>query len=92
MDQVRTRKAVTIDITDFLDNGILREQSFREKIAQIDWEKEYSDAKVIITGCDKVPIPTWAYLVLASNIAPYARRIFWGEACSAVPVYARKEK
>lgn len=91
MAETRTAKAVTIDITDFLDNGLLREQSFREKVAQIDWAAEYQDAKVIITGCDKVPIPTWAYLVLASNIAPYAKRIFWGEPCSAVPVFTRKE-
>ena len=91
MSTTRTAKAVTIDITDFLDNGILREKSFRDQIDAIDWGNEYRDAKVIIRGCDKVPIPTWAYLVLATRLAPHAKRIFWGEPCSAVPVYARKD-
>lgn len=82
-------KTKTIDITDFLDNGILREKSFREKIEGIDWHSDYLDAKVVITGCDTVPIPTWAYMVLAANLAPYVKRIFWGEPCSAVPIYVR---
>lgn len=89
MTEVRTAKAKTIDIMDFLENGMLREKSFREKVAAIDWAKEYRDAKVIVTGCDRVPVPTWAYLVLVANLAPYAKRIFWGEPCSAVPVYVR---
>ncbi len=87
--KVRTPKTKTLDIMDFLEGGILREKSFREKIAAIDWQADYQDAKVIITGCDKVPIPTWAYLVLAANLAPHAKRIFWGEPCSAVPIYVR---
>lgn len=89
MPETITPKAITLDITEFFENGILRESSFREKVAAIDWEKEYKDAKVIIKGCDRVPVPTWAYLVLAAHLAPHARRIFWGEPCSAVPVYVR---
>lgn len=86
---VKTPKAVTLDIMDFLDNGMLREKAFREKVEAIDWASEYKDAKVIIAGCDRVPIPTWAYLVLVAHLAPHAKRIFWGEPCSAVPVYVR---
>lgn len=84
-----TPKALTIDIMDFLEGGILREKSFREKIAAIDWENEYRDRKVIIKGCDRVPVPTWAYLIIVAHLAPHAKRIFWGEPCSAVPVYSR---
>lgn len=91
MATAKTAKAITIDITEFLDNGILREKHFRDQIDAIDWENEYRDSKVIIRGCDKVPIPTWAYLVLATHLAPHAKRIFWGEPCSAVPVYVRKD-
>ena len=89
MAEVRTPKAVTIDITDFADGGIIREKSFREKVAAVDWDGEYRDAKVIVKGCDKMPVPTWAYMVIVAHLAPVAKRIFWGEACSAVPVYVR---
>jgi len=81
-------KTEVIDMADFLDGGILREKSFREKIASINWE-EYKDKKVVLKGCDKIPVPTWAYLVIATNLAPHVKRIFWGEPCSAVPVYSR---
>ena len=88
--KVRTPKTKNIDIMDFLDGGMLREKSFREKVDAINWAEEYKDAKVVISGCDKVPIPTWAYVMIAANLAPHAKRIFWGEPCSAVPVYVRK--
>lgn len=83
-------KTQTIDIRDFFDNGIIREKSFREKIDAIDW-KEFQDNKVVITGCDHVPIPTWAYMMLAAHLSPYAKRIFWGEPCSAVPIFVREK-
>jgi len=89
MEEVKTiSKPITIDITDFLDEGILREKSFREKIADIDWE-QYQDQKVILKGCGDIPIPTWAYLIIATHLTPYAKRIFWGEPCSTVPIYVR---
>lgn len=88
---VKTAKTRHVDITEFLDGGIIREKSFREKVAAIDWAGEYSDAKVVVKGCDTVPIPTWAYLMLVAHLAPHAKRIFWGEPCSAVPIYVRPQ-
>ena len=52
----------TIYLNDFLDDGILKEKIFREKVANIDWS-QYSDKRVLIKGCSEVPIPTWAYLL-----------------------------
>lgn len=90
MAEVRTAKTKHIDITEFLEGGILREKLFREKVAAINWAEDYTDAKVIVKGCDTVPIPTWAYMVIVANLAPHAKRILWGEPCSAVPVYVRR--
>ena len=90
MAEVMTAKTQHIDIVDFLDNGIIRETSFREKVEAIDWAGQYSDSKVIIKGCDTVPIPTWAYMMIVAYLAPHAKRIFWGEPCSAVPIFVRK--
>lgn len=89
MEDVKTiNKPLTIDITDFLDEGILKEKTFREKINSMDWE-QYRDQKVILKGCGHVPIPTWAYLMIATQLTPYAKRIFWGEPCSTIPIYVR---
>jgi len=86
---ITAKRPMTIDITDFLDGGILREKSFREKIETVNWS-EYQDQKVILKGCDHVPIPTWAYLIIATNLAPYAKGIFWGEPCSTIPICVRR--
>ncbi len=88
-EKTTMRKTQTIDIKDFFDGGIIREKSFREKVAGVDWA-EYHDAKVVIQGCDTVPIPTWAYMMIVAYLAPHAKRIFWGEPCSAVPIYVRQ--
>lgn len=89
MNDVKTvNKTTTIDITDFLEEGILKEKSFREKISSINWE-QYRDQKIILKGCGHIPIPTWAYLIIATQLAPYAKRIFWGEPCSTIPIYVR---
>ena len=53
----------TILLDDFIDEGIIREKSFREKINTIDFNK-FADQKVIIKGCAGVTVPTWAYLIL----------------------------
>ena len=47
----------TILLEDFLDDGIIKEKSFREKINLMNFEI-FSDEKVIIKGCAGVPVPT----------------------------------
>ncbi len=89
MARVTTEKGpIQLDMADFLENGILREKIFREKLASINWE-QYRNKKVIIRGCDNIPIPIWAYMAIAAHLSQYARTILWGEPCSAVPVFTR---
>jgi len=64
----------TIHLDDFLDEGLLRESSFRDKVDRIDWSK-YSNKRVMIKGCTDIPIPTWAYLILTAQLAQYVERI-----------------
>ena len=40
----------TILLDDFLDDGIIREKSFRKMVKDLNM-KEYKDKKVIIKGC-----------------------------------------
>ena len=79
----------TIYLNDFLDDGILKEKIFREKVANIDWSK-YSDKRVLIKGCSEVPIPTWAYLILTAELAQFVKRIYFGELRSAVEIFIKE--
>jgi len=77
-----------ISLDDFLSEGIIKEKKFREKINKIDWNK-FADKKVIIKGCAKVTVPTWAYLIITSKLSQYADRIYFGEPCSAVEIFKK---
>ena len=75
-----------INLDDFLTEGIIKEKDFREKVSLIDWKK-YQDQKVIIKGCSKTAVPTWAYLIITANLTKYAKRIYFGEPCSAIDIF-----
>jgi len=81
----------TIYLDDFLSEGILKENDFRDKIDSIDWSL-YKNQKVIIKGCTSVPVPTWSYLIIATQLALYADQILYGEPCSAVSIFKRRKK
>jgi len=78
----------TILLEDFLDEGIIKEKSFREKINLIDFST-FSNKKVIIKGCAGVPVPTWAYLIIVANVAQVADKIYFGEPRHAVKIFNR---
>ncbi len=81
----------TIQMEDFLDGGILKEKSFRQRVDEIDWS-QYKNDRVLIRGCSSVPIPTWAYLILTARLAQYVDRIYFGELRSAVKIFVRGKK
>ncbi len=51
----------------------------------------YKNARVVIKGCGQQPVPDSAYALLTSLLMPLAKTIMFGEACSTVPVFKRKE-
>ena len=79
----------TILLNDFLDDGIIREKSFRQKVDEMNFE-QYRDQKVIIKGCADVVIPTWAYLILTARLAQVAEKLYYGEPRYAVKIFNRK--
>jgi hypothetical protein len=79
---------ITINLEDFLIDGMLKEDHFRNKVESIDWT-QYKNQKVIIKGCTSVPVPTWAYLIITSRLAHQSKRIYFGEPCSAVEIYKK---
>jgi hypothetical protein len=80
----------TIYLDDFLDDGIIREKSFRKKISDINWQN-YNSKRVMIKGCTSVPVPTWAYLILTAELAQVADDIIYGEPCSSVKIFKRNK-
>lgn len=69
---------ILFDIKDQLYEGlVLREKSFREFIKGHDWSK-YQDKLVAITCSTEAIVPTWAYMLLAIALKPFARRVIFG--------------
>ena len=74
----------------FGDATVLEESLFHELISTLDIEI-YRDQKVVIKGCSNKPVPISAYLELTARLRPVVKSIMYGEPCSTVPVYKRKE-
>ena len=69
---------IKFEIEKMLEMGILREDPFREKIKNWDWG-QYRGRQVLIKGCSSVPIPTWAYLIVAAHLSQVADEVLYGE-------------
>lgn len=70
---------VVYDIKDNLFQGlILREKDFREFVKTHDWQ-QYEGKYVAITCSADAIVPTWAYMLLANRLEPYAAAIVFGE-------------
>ena len=69
---------VLYDIKDNLFHGlILKEKDFREFIKEHNWE-QYSDKHVAITCTADAIVPTWAYMLLANRLSPFAKTVVFG--------------
>lgn len=51
---------------------------------------EYANKAVIIKGCSHKPVPPAAYVLATAKLQPVAKSLFYGEACSSVPLFKRK--
>jgi len=73
-----TAETVVYDIKENLFQGlILREKDFRAFVKDHDWSI-YTGKNVLITCTADAIVPTWAYMLLANKLEPYAREIFFG--------------
>ena len=69
---------VVIDVKDQLYQGmILREKDFRDFVNNHDWSG-YTGKNVAITCSADAIVPTWAFMLLSVNLAPYADAVVYG--------------
>src|SRR5690606_16270899 len=69
---------VVYDIKENLVHGLmLREKDFREFIKTHDWS-QYQDKNVAIICSADAIVPTWAYMLLANRMKPFANEIVFG--------------
>lgn len=50
---------------------------------------DYTDARIVIKGCGKLPVPIAAYVEITRLLTPVAKSIMYGEPCSTVPLYKK---
>jgi len=81
---------ITVDMQDFIEGGILREKQFRAALRAHDWE-QYRNQTVLVKGCGEIPVPTWSYMLIAAYLVPVVGYLMFGEGCSAIPIYRKKE-
>ena len=68
----------------------LEVQLFAEEIQLLELSP-YKDQTVIIKGCSEKTVPQDAYVQLIAKLQPVVKSLFYGEACSSVPLYKKKK-
>ena len=92
-NRVAESKLVTIDLEDYYQQGkrvvfdikewlfqelILKEKDFRNQVQNHDWSQYQGDFVVLSCSADAI-IPSWAYLLITSQMSPFAQRIVVGD-------------
>ena len=74
----------------FGNGDVLETVLFFKRLAQLDIE-QYRDQRVVIKGCGDTPVPVSAYVELTRKLTPVVKSLMFGEPCSTVPIYKRKD-
>ena len=74
----------------FGDAEVLETVLFVKEISRMDVE-QYRDQRLVIKGCGDIPVPVSAYVELTKKLTPVAKSLMFGEPCSTVPIYKRKD-
>ena len=91
-NKVASSSLITLNLEDYFDNGervvldikpwlfmemILKEKDFREQVKNHDWTQYVEKNVAFVCSTDAI-VPTWAYMLLAVNIEPFANRYVFG--------------
>ena len=81
-----SQHAKTVVLGSIID---LEKNLFFDKIKGLDL-KPFENKPVIIKGCSDITIPEDAYIQLLQRLQTVAKSLFYGEACSSVPLWKLK--
>jgi len=59
-------------------------------LAKIDFN-DYANERVVVKGCADIDIPVFAYVEITRQLSKVAKSIMYGEPCSTVPIFKRKD-
>lgn len=68
------------------DVGQLERSVFTRFVQQLSVEP-YRNARVVVKGCGRLPVPLNAYVELSAKLMPVVKSLMFGEPCSTVPLY-----
>ena len=74
----------------FGDLETLETVLYAKAFAGIDIE-QYRDQRLVIKGCGDIDVPVSAYVELGKKLSPVVKSLMFGEPCSTVPIYKRKD-
>ncbi len=82
---------VEFDLKDFLFKGlILKEKDFRSAIQEVNWA-DYSGQVVCLHCSTDAIIPVWAYMLVASEAAPYVLESYQGKKEQFLQYYFKQQ-
>lgn len=68
------------------DGDALERAVFTRFVQELDVEP-YRNARVMVKGCSKLPVPLNAYVEICAKLLPVVKSLMFGEPCGAVPLY-----
>jgi hypothetical protein len=74
----------------FGDASVLETVLFLKSINNMDAE-QYRDQRIVIKGCGDVDVPVSAYVELTRKLTPVVKSLMFGEPCSTVPIYKKRD-
>jgi hypothetical protein len=74
----------------FGDAAVLETVLFEKAMAGANLE-QYTGQRVVIKGCGDTEVPVSAYVELTKRLTPIVKSLMFGEPCSTVPIYKRKD-
>lgn len=63
---------------------------FSKALAKID-VASFANERVVIKGCADIDVTVTAYVEITNLLTPVVKSIMYGEPCSTVPIYKRKD-
>lgn len=89
-DYYQEGERVALDIAPALFQGLmLREKDFRQWVKDQNWEQYNGKFVAVFCSADAI-VPTWAYMLLATKLEPFARMVVYGNLETLEEVLFRK--